>query len=67
MMSLYPVIGFDPELVPRPERMPEIARRIQPHQVSLQQRLWAAGVTTLRPSSRKCLPPSVSTPTAAAL
>jgi hypothetical protein len=49
MMSSYLVIGVAPELVPRPERTPEIARRIQPHQVSLQQRPWTAGITTLSP------------------
>ena len=51
-----------------PERALEIARRIQHHQVSLQQRPWAAGITTLSPEQQELfaavgLPP----PTAAAL
>jgi hypothetical protein len=49
MMSLYPVIGVDPELVPRPERAPETARCNPPHQMSLHQRPWTAGITTLSP------------------
>jgi len=51
-----------------PERALEIARRIQHHQVSLNARPWAAGLTTLSPEQQELfaavgLPP----PTAAAL
>jgi hypothetical protein len=68
MMSLYPVIGVDPELVPRPERTPEIARRIQHHQVSLQQRPWAAGITALSPEQQEWLAAvGLAPPTVAAL
>jgi hypothetical protein len=68
MTSSYLDIGVDPELVPRPERTPEIARRIQHHQVSLQQRPWAAGITALSPEQQELFAAvGLPVPTAAAL
>jgi hypothetical protein len=51
-----------------PERALEIARRIQHHQLSLHQRPWAAGFTTLSPEQQELFAAvGLPLPTAAAL